>query len=430
MLRSWYDKDEEKPEFWLEFQVIHDGLETEPSPPSSSSSSTTISSSSESQGQTFHLFPLLPPELRLKIWECLIQPRIVAAACFDSRFEAQRRVQLTCRPRRPAVPVLLHVCRESRELALKHYQLAFAWRLPPRLAGLPPVSSSAASASSSSPSQSLASTSSEDTEEQTSLSSSSSSSLSSSSSSSSSAKRQPPSSSPRSLPDLIPPPNRRRSSTYARPITHPPKVYFNFSLDCLLLLGELEPYDQYGFNAPMSYFLRRDDTRRVQNVACAFQELHMDLYEADQVFGTLFHIIDMFPCTWGREGRLLITTNTPGAPAQQEESGKEDGVVYRSPYADDPYFSHIHSHKSAKASPESAADRGPTTDNVVQKLWSAFMAGVSGGSEKNSMVNTQIVMVREEELPRFLRGQSAAVRPKPGKVMEVMEEEGEKGSSL
>ena len=400
MLRSWYDKDEEKPEFWLEFQVVHDGLETEP--PSSLSSS-----SSSPQGQTFHLFPLFPPELRLKIWECLIQPRIVAAACFDSRFEAQRRAQLTSRPRRPPVPVLLHVCRESRELALKHYQLAFSWRLPLRLVGLPPVSSSAASASSSL-SRSPASTSSEDAEEQASSSSSS--------AAAAAAEGQSSSSSPRSSPDLILPPNRRRSSTYPRPVTHPPKIYFNFSLDCLLLLGELEPYDQYGFNAPMSYFLRRDDTRRVQNIACAFQELHMDLYEADQVFGTLFHIIDMFPCTRGREGRLLITTNTPRAPAQQEENGKEDGVVYKSPYADDPYFSHIRSHKSAKTSPESAADRGPTTDNVVQKLWSAFMAGVSGGNEKNSMVNTQIVMVREEELPRFLRGQSAAVRSEPGRV--------------
>src|SRR5689334_19746425 len=104
MFRSWYDQQDEKTEFWLEFQVMHDGLELAPD--------------NDNTTAKFTLFAALPTELRLKIWECLIQPRIVIAACFDSRFQDEKRAQLARRPKRPPAPVLLHVNHESRALAL------------------------------------------------------------------------------------------------------------------------------------------------------------------------------------------------------------------------------------------------------------------------------------------------------------------------
>ncbi|KAL2259443.1 hypothetical protein VTK26DRAFT_6887 [Humicola hyalothermophila] len=276
MFRSWYDQQDERIEFWLEFQVVHDGLESD--------------GATRPSGGTFTCFGALPPELRLKIWEYLIQPRVVVAACIDSRFQDEKRAQLAQRATRPSVPVLLHVNHESRTLALRHYEPAFAWRLPPRLAAPETGVLSAPSSS--------------------------------------------------------------------RTGAPPPRVWFNFRLDALLLLGELEPYDQYGFNSPMVYFLRRDDTRRVRHVAVAFEELHLSLYESDQVFGALFHVIDMFPAA----RRLLVTTTPRDAETRH--------LVL------------------------------PTADNVVQKLWSAFMGGTT--CVTSALANRQILMIREDELPAFI----------------------------
>lgn len=276
MFKSWYDqRDEEKTEFWLEFKVVHDGLETD-----EASQLLGVSNS------TFTCFPSLPPEIRLKIWEYLIQPRVILAACIDSRFQDEKHAQIAQRPTRPATPVLLHINHETRSLALRHYEPAFSWKLPPRLAG----------------------------------------------------------------PETGVTPSSRPTSA---------RVWFNFRLDALLLLGELEPYDQYGFNSPMVYFLRREDTRRVRHVACAFEELHMSLYESDQVFGSLFHVIDMFPAA----RRLLVTTTPQDVEVRQ--------MVL------------------------------PARENVVQKLWSAFMSGttcVTGG-----LRDRQILMIRESELAGFVR---------------------------
>ena len=270
MFRSWYDQNDEKTEFWLTFRIVHDGLEISDTPAPEAT-------------RAFTCFGALPAELRLKIWELVIQPRVVLAACFDSRFKDEKRSQLSQRPKRPSVPVLLHVNHESRMLALRHYEPAFSWRLPHRLAG---------------------------------------------------------------------------PETGVLPTSGEASVWFNYRLDALLLLGELEPYDQYGFNSPMVYFLRKEDTRRVRHVACAFEELHMSLYESDQVFGSLFHVIDMFPAAQ----RLLITTTPQDAEVRH--------LVF------------------------------PTADNVVQKLWSAFMSGTT--CVTSALANRQILMIREGDLAAFI----------------------------
>ncbi|KAK3344110.1 hypothetical protein B0T25DRAFT_615576 [Lasiosphaeria hispida] len=274
MFESWYARHDEKTKFWLDFQVIRDGLEA-PSTPL-----TTVTGP-----QTFPLFPTLPTELRLKIWGSLVQPRIILAACFDSRFAGPKRSQLASRPHRRAVPILLHVCQESRALAQKHYALTFSWKVPPRLAA---------------------------------------------------------------------------PEAGGLPGAGPARVWFNFAQDALLLLGELEPFDQYGFNSPMVYFLRKDDTRRVRHVAVAYEELHLGVYESEQIFGCLFHIVDRFPAAQ----RLLVTST----PADAEVRHLDLAL--------------------------------PSVDNVIQKLWWAWISGTS--IVASSLANKQILMIREADLPSFI----------------------------
>lgn len=263
------DEEEDQKIFWLEFQVCHDGL----TPPLPSSS-------------TFHVFPDLPLELRLKVWQYLLQPRIIIIACFDAADEPTKRAQLALRRRLPATPPLLHVCHESRALALKRYELAFAWRIPALL---------------------------------------------------------------------------------AQPRAAPPRVWFDFARDALLLLGELEPYDSSNINAPMAYFLQRNDTRRVRNVALAFEELRLGEVESEQIFGSLFHVIDAFPAA----KRLLITSTEDDLRRQKDTRG---GLPL---------------------------DFGlGQQENVVQKIWWGWINGTSVVT--SHLKDKQMLMVTEDDLANFV----------------------------
>jgi hypothetical protein len=61
----------------------------------------------------------LPTELRLKIWTAAIEPRVhelhPCAKLYNDR--------MTFRSNSSATPSIFHICHESREIALKHYQL-------------------------------------------------------------------------------------------------------------------------------------------------------------------------------------------------------------------------------------------------------------------------------------------------------------------
>jgi hypothetical protein len=258
--------------FWLEFQVCSDGHYNHQAP---GPLATAASSSA-----TFTCFGGLPVELRLKIWEQLLQPRVVIAACLDEENAAEKRAQLGRRPSLPTTPVLLRVCREARAVALRRYELAFAWRVPAIL---------------------------------------------------------------------------------ARPRSAPARVWFDFSRDTLLLLGELEPYDSSNINAPMVYFLDRADTHRVRHVACAFEELRFGEVESEQIFGCLFHVLDSFPGA----RRLLITST--------DEDLQRHTMIGRLP---------------------------SSTDNVVQKIWWAWINGTSIVTSR--MRDRQILMVREDSLADFV----------------------------
>ncbi|OLN92192.1 hypothetical protein CCHL11_01600 [Colletotrichum chlorophyti] len=140
------------------------------------------------------------------------------------------------------------------------------------------------------------------------------------------------------------------------PIARPPRAWFNFALDALYLVGELEAYDQYGFNSPMVYFLRKRDARRVRHVACAFEELHYPEQESDQIFGCLWHVVDRF-CG----AKRLMVAVTP----RDEEAMREGGLVLGA-------------------------------DNVMQKIWNGWILGTTVTT--SSLADTQILLVREGDL--------------------------------
>lgn len=120
------------PNFWLEFRTFDDGL-TPPlatSPPASPSASPPAS---------FSQFLNLPAELRLKIWDYLIQPRIIVTCCFkrDEGLDKRRQELEQRTTRGNAVPVLLKINRESRAEGLKHYELAFRWNISKLISDTP-----------------------------------------------------------------------------------------------------------------------------------------------------------------------------------------------------------------------------------------------------------------------------------------------------
>lgn len=280
-------KDEESanPRFWLAFRTFDDGMATIPR--------------DSTLAPPFAMFPqfgLLPPELRLKIWAYLVQPRVVVACCLHrgddddahapEKLECRRRELDRRTTRGCAVPAVLHVNREARAVGLRHYELTFGWRI-----------------------------------------------------------------------------SKMVSET---PTSAPPRVYFNYAEDALLLTGELEAYGTYGINFPLVYFLNREDTFRVRHVACAFRELGYPEQESEQVWGCLWHVVDRFP---GAE-RLLLTV---GEGDEEKLGGAAEVGAMLSP------------------------------NNVVQKIWSAWMSGTTVTSSR--MADKQMLLVREEGLMEFVASQ-------------------------
>ncbi|KAK8862906.1 hypothetical protein PGQ11_009141 [Apiospora arundinis] len=238
--------------FRIKFQVYRDGSR------GPAASSTTNDDDVDDQSlTTFTLFSSLPPELRLKIWDFAASvPRIVLASCITQGLDAegegdhgateqQQLRELSSRRACRFVPAVLHANHESRTRALEHhYSLTFSWKVPHVFA-------------STYHHQNI----------------------------NNNAHDRPP-----------------EEGGNGPPTWSQPRVYFNFERDALYLLGELEPYDSFGFNSPMTYFLRKEDTARVRCVAVAFSALKYGETGSQQIFGSLFHVVDRFP---------LCSTATP-----------------------------------------------------------------------------------------------------------------------
>ncbi|KAK1639680.1 hypothetical protein BDP81DRAFT_459084 [Colletotrichum phormii] len=295
--------------FWLDFSLFDDGLDAR-----RAESLTTLSH--------FHRFPDLPPEIRLKIWSYLIAPRVVTACCFerDARLPARREAFAKRSLAAPRVPSFSSSSSSATKASANEYEkLVFNPACPlillisreSRALGLQHYELAF---------------------------------------------------------------GWRISALLSdTPIARPPRVWFNFRLDALYLVGELEAYDQYGFNSPMVYFLRKEDTRRVRHVACAFEELHYPEQESDQIFGCLWHVVDRFA-----GAKRLMVAVTPG-----DEEGMK-GCLMLSP------------------------------DNIMQKIWNGWILGTTVTS--SSLADTQILMVREGDLADVMACHAEEDEEKSGKM--------------
>ena len=79
---------------------------------------------------TFHPFPLLPSELRIKVWNFVVSvPRVVTVSCEKEKIRTRRIAKSFVS--QTAVPALLHTCRESRHEGLLTYTPAFKTETSP-----------------------------------------------------------------------------------------------------------------------------------------------------------------------------------------------------------------------------------------------------------------------------------------------------------
>ncbi|OAQ94960.1 hypothetical protein VFPFJ_01069 [Purpureocillium lilacinum] len=82
---------------------------------------------------TFERFPLLPLELRQRVWELTVEPRLV-----EVRFKLDHDENPDGKPKAlhvtssTPVPATLHTCREARTHGLSMYQRAFTIGAEPR----------------------------------------------------------------------------------------------------------------------------------------------------------------------------------------------------------------------------------------------------------------------------------------------------------
>ncbi|KAI1084414.1 hypothetical protein F5B20DRAFT_295728 [Whalleya microplaca] len=323
-------QQQQRPRFWLTFRLFSDGLST------SAAARLALGGGGGSSPETFPRFPDLPAELRLKIWEYLLAPRIVAIACHSTPSPSPSSPVSEIPPEGGGelldadvvpVPVLLHVSAETRRLALAHYEPAFAWKVPLVLA-------------------------------QT---------------------------------DLLPPPaGKGAAGTWSRP-----RAWFNYALDAVYLRGELEPYDSYGFNSPMAYFLGKEEARRVRRVAVAFSALRYGEAGSQQIFGALFHVVDRFVPA---DGRVLVTV-TDRDEMTHRLMGGEAPLVGSAEGVEEEEWGNRGAECEVRVKREGGGKGQEEEVNVVQKIWRDWYRG---SIVTSSLVKLQFVLVRESELEHYM----------------------------
>lgn len=328
--------------YQIQFQVFSDGSAA----PSAADSHD--GAGSGAAPPAFPCFPLLPPELRVKIWDFAMAPRIILASCrdLDGDDAASQVSALAARPSCRFVPVLLHVNHEARTRALERYTLTFSWKVPHVLASM----------------------------------------------------------------DLAGAHTDTPSSPAALKWSEP-RVYFDFSQDALYILGHLELFDSFGFNSPMAYFFRKEDASRVRNVAIAFGALGYGETGSQQIFGSLFHVVDRFLASRGSAfpvseesagrrarsvpappRRRVFVCVTPGDEWTHARLGGVDPLVagYRSAWQG-----------TTRGYEDLPAPNRPANDNVVQKIWDEwYRASVI----KSSLADVEFTLIEEHRLAGFVDG--------------------------
>ncbi|KAK8134726.1 hypothetical protein PG984_006738 [Apiospora sp. TS-2023a] len=402
--------------FRIKFQVYRDG-------------SPATAPLGHEDSPTFTLFSSLPPELRLKIWDFAASvPRIVLASCItrgldaegegdQGATEAQQLKELTSRRACRFVPAVLHANHESRTRALeRHYSLTFSWKVPHVFASLDGDQThhhhNGAPYHSGSPAEDDG-----DAAASGGLSGSG------------------------------------ANGGSGMPTWSQPRVYFNFESDALYLLGELEPYDSFGFNSPMTYFLRKEDTERVRCVAVAFSALKYGETGSQQIFGSLFHVVDRFPlCSTAtptptpiasggsdtadddnggsdrkteqhqlQQPHVLVCV-TPGDEWTHALLGGTEPLVkgHQGEWEQQRDFGHMPQSQRlqerqqrqsengggpAAGSAEREEEEPEEPENVVQKIWTDWYRG---SIVKSRMAEVQFKLITEDELETEVTGQPSA----------------------
>ncbi|GAP83860.1 hypothetical protein SAMD00023353_0502780 [Rosellinia necatrix] len=405
-----------RPTFWLEFRLLSDGLET------AAVQSLPLTEWHNTHNPVFLRFPALPAELRLKIWEYLIAPRIVGIACLcqeDGAPSVEVQRNQLWGPHsivKSPIPVLLHVNRETRALALKHYELSFEWKVPRELAGtdlhppvpvrspilaglvLPPAGPESAHTPAQNPllaTDSVGASISHMSSYHDLLDRSPVASTATQASTSTTLETAGPSRpAMNSLP--LPDPAPRRTSS-------PPRTWFNFGLDAVYLLGELEPCDSFGFNNPMTYFIPSRTARRVRKTAVSFGALRYGETGGQQIFGALFHVVDRFvsaPAGSGDRGGELLVCVTERDEWTHAMMGNETGLVNER-------YRHIHNDVAGHVLVDNAAAATTTTTatataadpddegNVVQQIWRDWYRGAIVTSP---LANLRFSLIPEKDL--------------------------------
>ncbi|KAI8963357.1 hypothetical protein F5Y11DRAFT_319551 [Daldinia sp. FL1419] len=163
----------------------------------------------------------------------------------------------------------------------------------------------------------------------------------------------------------------------------PPSVWFDYARDALYLIGELEPCDTFGFNSPMTYFLRREDARRVRRLVIAFGALGYGEAGSQHIFGALFHVVDRFT---GVEGKVFVSV-VPRDEFTHTLIGGE-GPLVRS--QEEARSGGGESSASASAVPRhELRDEG----NVVQRVWTDWYNSTA------ALASMHFKLVWERDLP-------------------------------
>ncbi|KAK6071312.1 hypothetical protein SCUP515_07923 [Seiridium cupressi] len=306
---------------------------------------------------SFPQFPQLPTELRLQIWKYLLLPRIILVTCQDHDSKMELDLELRSRPSRRLVPAMLHVNHEARSVALEHYEIAFGWKVPTVLADL----------------------------------------------------------------DIQPFSQNHNDEPLglATPQWTEPHIYFNFAQDALFLLGELEPCTATGFNSPLTYFLDREETKRVRKVAVAFRALRHGESGSQQVFGTLFHVVDRIKPP---NGRILICVNEGDELTHTLMGGEAPLVPGGMDYATRRRLSRVRQSEPndivigsiGRLSLDDEVDRReileryqrhdatPQTqeENIIQQIWRNWYRG---SIVTSSLANMKFWLIREGELEGYIK---------------------------
>ena len=332
----------------------------------------------------FTRFPDLPTEIRLKVWEHAIFPRLVMAAVVEGgddrsdanvtggageqeeqtaatsmswRTQLRRRTKVADGRKQRQVPAVLHICRESRGVGLRAYGVGFSWVGARRC--YHPVCRAA---------QNVA------VEAET---------------------TEMGLSSDAAPPDVV----REAVKEHVRLFPagtdpwsfHPPRTFFTKHRDApvqdiLFLAGDLEPCDEEsGLTRPAAYYFSRASAGAVSRLAIPFSSLRIDQIEAEDVATVLFHVLDKF-------FRLVPDVLTVLVEEGDEEvlGPAEMGRVRGA----------RHVAASAGGNGEGGCTRegggGGLNDNVVSKIWTACLGRQRIGrvGTKGSVKTADIELMR------------------------------------